>query len=319
MRLRTALPIVVVLLGSTLAADQAVQQPASQRRVFRGGVARVSVAATVRDGRGRPVTDLTASDFDLFDNGQRREIVDFSRDEAPVGIGLLVDVSGSMDVAAKRAAALETSRLLVQSLDKNDRVGLFAFDRLLAELAPVGTTPDEVLRRLARIDSYGRTSVFDAIADTARKLSETGGPRRAVIVLTDGDDNASKLDPAYVSSVASGIDVPVYVFVVVSPLDRAGGKTTVIDEHLAKLQQGSLGNLARWTGGEILVPVRPEDAAAMTKQVVTELRHQYLMAFEPGGQSGWHPLEVRARRPNLTVRARSGYIVPAATGESVGK
>jgi Ca-activated chloride channel family protein len=221
-----------------------------------------------------------------------------------------------MNVAAKRAAALETSKLFVAALNSTDRVGLFAFDRLLDEIAPVGTKPEEVLRRLEGIDAYGRTSVFDAIADAAKKLGETGGPRRAVIVLTDGDDNASKLDPGYVSNVASSIDVPVYVFVVVSPLDRAGGKTTLIDDHLTTLQQGALGNLARWTGGEIFVPVRPEDGTAMTKQVVNELRHQYLMAIEPGGQSGWHPLEVRTKRPNLTVRARSGYMVPGRPGDS---
>ncbi len=251
----------------------------------------------------------------MYDNGQRREILDFSRDEAPVGLGLLVDVSGSMNVAAKRAAAIETARLLVQSLTGEDRVGLFTFDRNLDEVAPIGTTPADVLKKLAAIDSYGRTSVFDAIADTASRLSQSAGPRRAVIVLTDGDDNASKLAPTYVSSVASSIDVPVYVFVVVSPLDRAGGKETVIDDHLTSLQQGALGNLARWTGGEIFVPVTPEQGIAMTKQVVNELRHQYLMAFEPGGQTGWHPLEVRTRRPNLVVRARSGYMVPGRPGD----
>lgn len=311
MRLISATLIGVLTAGSVLSAQQ---NPASQRPVFKAGVSRVSVAATVRDSRGRPVTNLTASDFDLFDNGQPKAILEFSREQAPVGLGLLVDVSGSMNVAAKRAAAVQTSKLLIESLNKDDRVGLFAFDRNLSEVAPLGTSPSEVLKRLAGIDAWGRTSVFDAIADTARKLHDTGGPRRAVIVLTDGDDNASKLAPTYVSGVASSIDVPVYVFVVVSPLDRAGSKT-VIDDHLNSLQQGALGNLARWTGGEILVPVTPEDAVAMTKQVVTELRHQYLMAFEPGGQTGWHPLEVRTRRPNLTVRARSGYMVPGRPGD----
>ena len=109
--------------------------------------------------------------------------------------------------------------------------------------------------------------------------------------------------------------MPVYVIVVVSPLDRTGGKT-LIDDHLQALREGALGNLARWTGGEIFVPASAEDLAAVTQQIVTELRHQYLMAFEPGGQPGWHPLEVRTRRPNLTVRARSGYMVPGRTGVS---
>ena len=311
MRTTAAVLLVVVSVATPLVASQ---QTASQRPVFRAGVSRVAVAATVRDGKGRPVTNLTKTDFELYDNGQKREILDFSRAEAPVGLGLLVDVSGSMNVAAKRAAALETSRLLVQALANSDRMGLFTFDRDLEEVAPIGTKPADVLQKLAAIDSYGRTSVFDAIAETARRLSESAGPRRAVIVLTDGDDNASKLAPSYVSNVASGIDVPVYVFVVVSPLDRAG-KETLIDDHLTSLQQGALGNLARWTGGEIFVPVTPEDGIAMTQQVVSELRHQYLMAFEPGGQSGWHPLEVRTRRPNLTVRARSGYMVPGRPGD----
>jgi Ca-activated chloride channel family protein len=311
MHITAAALLVAVAVTTPLVAAQQQGQP---RPVFRAGVARVSVAATVRDGRGRPVTNLTQADFELFDNGQRRDILDFSREDAPVGLGLLVDVSGSMNVADKRAAALETSRLLVQALASTDRMGLFTFDRDLEEVAPIGTAPAVVLQKLAAIDSYGRTSVFDAIAETARKLSDSTGPRRAVIVLTDGDDNASKLAPEYVSSVASSIDVPVYVFVVVSPLDRAG-KETLIDAHLTSLQQGALGTLARWTGGEIFVPVTPEDGIAMTKQVVAELRHQYLMAFEPGGQTGWHPLEVRTRRPNVTVRARSGYMVPGRPGD----
>jgi hypothetical protein len=124
------------------------------------------------------------------------------------------------------------------------------------------------------------------------------------------------MSAAEVSAIASGIDVPVYVIVVVSPFDRAGGSKSLIDTDLQALREGPLGHLARWTGGEIIVPVSAEDLASATQQLVTELRHQYLMAFEPGGQPGWHPLEVRTRRTDLTVRARSGYVVPARTGVS---
>ena len=160
---------------------------------------------------------------------------------------------------------------------------------------------------------WGRTSLFDAIADTGRRLAASGAPRRAVVVLTDGDDNASHLTPAEVSGIASSIDVPVYVLVVVSPLDRIGqSSASVIDPHLAEQRDGALGNLARWTGGDILTPVAPADTAAATRQIVAELRQQYLMAFEPSRQPGWHPLELRTRQANLIVRARSGYVVPGA-------
>jgi Ca-activated chloride channel family protein len=275
----------------------------------------VTVAATVRDRRGRRITNLTAADFTLLDTGAPRKILEFSTEEASVGLALLVDVSGSMGVADRRNALQETAKALVQWLTKEDQVGLYAFDRGLEEVQPIGTSPDRVLDGLKGIDAYGRTSVFDAVAETSRRLSKTAGPRRAVILLTDGDDNASTLTSAQVSAIARGIDVPVYVFLIISPLDRAGGNDTVIDDKLDGMRNGALGNLARRTGGDILIPVTPEERGVMTRDVVTELRHQYLMAFEPGGQTGWHPLEVRTRRTDLIVRARSGYMVPGRPGD----
>ena len=313
--------MVVLLVGILAAGEVAVpgaqQAPQNEPRpVFKASVARVSVAATVRDRRGRPVTSLTAEDFHLFDNGKPAKILEFSRAQAPVGIALLTDVSGSMDVAEKRAASKETAKQLLQWLKPGeDQIGLYAFDKTLEEVQPLRPAPGDILKRMEGLEPYGKTSLFDAIADTGQRVAVTAGPRRAVVVLTDGYDNASRMSAAEVSALASGIDVPVYVIVVVSPFDKDGRKS-LIDADLQELQNGPLGNLARWTGGEILVPVSAEDLAESTLKLVTELRHQYLMAFEPGGQPGWHPLEVRTKRTDLTVRARSGYVVPARTGVS---
>jgi len=117
-------------MASTLPAPQQDQRP-----VFRSSAARVTLAVTVRDRRGRPVTDLTRADFSLLDRGQPRVIQDFSRDAAPVGIALLADVSGSMDVAEKKAATRQIASQLVASLRAGeDQVGLFAFDRGLEEI-----------------------------------------------------------------------------------------------------------------------------------------------------------------------------------------
>jgi Ca-activated chloride channel family protein len=245
------------------------------------------------------------------------KILEFSRAQAPVGIALLTDISGSMDVAEKRAASKDIARQLLTWLKPGeDFIGLFAFDKTLEEVQPLRPAPGDILKRMDGLEPYGKTSLFDAIADTGQRVAITAGPRRAVVVLTDGYDNASRLTAEEVSAIASSIDVPVYVIVVVSPFDRAGGGKSLIDDDLLALREGPLGHLARWTGGEIIMPVSAEDLAAATQQLVTELRHQYLMAFEPGGQPGWHPLEVRTRRTDLTVRARSGYVVPARTGVS---
>ena len=282
--------------------------------VFRSKVERVTVAATVRDRRGRPVTTLTAADFHVLDNGQPRKILDFQRDAAPMSIAVLADFSGSMDVAQKKAAARDITRQILGNLTAGaDRVGLYAFDQTLQEVQPLRPAPGDILARMDRLEPWGQTKLFDAIAETGHRVAKDGGARRAVVVLTDGNDNASSLSAPEVSGIASSIDVPVYVVVVVSPFDRVNRKTTLIDPSLLNHKTGALGDLARWTGGEILVPITAEENTEVARQIVSELRQQYLIAFEPGGQPGWHPLELRTpRRTDLVVRARSGYVVPGA-------
>lgn len=281
------------------------------RPTFRAAVDRVTVAATVRDKRGRPVTTLKVADFHLLDNGQPQQILEFARDKAPMSIALLADFSGSMDVAAKRGASRDVVEQMMAWLTTGeDRVGLYAFDQGLEEVQPLEPAPGRILEKMDRLEPWGKTRLFDAIAETGRRLASSGAGRRAVVVLTDGDDNASQLTPAEVSAVASSIDVPVYIIVIVSPLDRVGKTSnSVIDPQLAQHRDGALGDLARWTGGDIVLPVTPAEASAATRQIVTELREQYLIAFEPRREPGWHPLELRTTKTNLVVRARSGYLV----------
>jgi len=281
------------------------------RPTFRAAVDRVTVAATVRDKRGRPVTTLKVADFHLLDNGQPQPILEFARDKAPMSIALLADFSGSMDVAAKRGASRDVVEQMMAWLTTGeDRVGLYAFDQELVEVQALEPAPGRILEKMDRLEPWGKTRLFDAIAETGRRLAASGAGRRAVVVLTDGDDNASQLTPAEVSAVASSIDVPVYIIVIVSPLDRVGKTSnSVIDPQLAQHRDGALGDLARWTGGDIVLPVTPAEASAATRQIVTELREQYLIAFEPRREPGWHPLELRTTKTNLVVRARSGYLV----------
>ena len=281
------------------------------RPVFRAGVDRVSVAVTVKTRRGKLVTNLKAGDFQLLDAGETRAITDFRIDPTPVSTALLVDFSGSMGVASRREATRDAAFHLISSLTPGvDQAGLYIFDKELRELQPLAPAPGNILAQLESVARpFGATSLFDAIAETGRMLAKSGGARRAVVALTDGADNASLLTPSEVSGIASSIDVPVYIIVVVSPFDRSG-RTTVDDERLmTAATQGPLGNLARWTGGDIYVGVGPAQSAQAAQHIVSELRQQYLIAFEPGTRLGWHPIELRARDKDLVVRARSGYVV----------
>jgi hypothetical protein len=98
----------------------------------------------------------------------------------------------------------------------------------------------------------------------------------------------------------------VYVFAVVPSIDNPS--TDFSSNEGSSSLTGPLSDLAAWTGGHVFVASTPAARSAAARQIVDELRHQYLIAFESRGRSGWHPLEVRARKKDLTVRARSGYI-----------
>jgi hypothetical protein len=110
-----------------------------------------------------------------------------------------------------------------------------------------------------------------------------------------------------VSGIASSIDVPVYLFAVVSPLDHPDGPDGV-GGATAAVVGGALSDLARWTGGDLFMISGPADAGVAAGQLLSELRHQYLIAFESAPEAGWHRLDIHTRNRELSVRTRSGYI-----------
>jgi hypothetical protein len=157
--------------------------------------------------------------------------------------------------------------------------------------------------------------LYDAVAHAAKAVADRANKHRALLVISDGVDTASKMTPAEVSGIASSIDVPVYLLRVVNPLDHPGGEHEVIETDGRKLQAATLADLARWTGGDIRVTSVPAHTSAAIQDLFTELRHQYLITFEPGTRPGWHPLEIRTRKKSLVVHARGGYMAaPTRSG-----
>jgi VWFA-related protein len=311
--------VTLLLAGTSVAqssgAGQAGQpQDPAQGGVFRAGVELVTVSATVRDRRGRAVSDLTAADFQVFDRGVARPIAEFRTEAAPVSVAILFDVSGSMDIASRALAARFAAHHVLSWLEHGrDEAALFAFDSRLHEVAPFTVDTRALQGALGEVDPFGATSLHDAIADTAKRISERANRRRAIIVLTDGIDTASRLTPADVSGIASEIDVPVYIVAVVLPIDNpdANGPS---DDNDVPLAAGTIRELAAWTGGELFYASTPSDTSKVARQIVRELRQQYLIAFAPSAGAGWHPIEIRTTKKNLTVRARGGYVAGAARG-----
>jgi Ca-activated chloride channel homolog len=309
MRLFLASLIVLALAVSRPASGQPVSGGAPSTATFRAGVELVTVSAVVRDGKGRVVSDLRQSDFELLDGGEPRAIASFRAEPAPLSVALLFDVSGSMQVAAKIEKARVAARHILALLQPGrDELAVYSFDSGLQQRQPFALYEENAAleRSLVGLAPWGLTSLHDAIAATAHEVAARPNAHRAVIVLTDGVDNNSRLSAAEVSGIASSIDVPVYILAVVSPLDHVGANTAVNSERPVPV--GDLADLARWTGGEFFVTSLPLENSQAAARIVEELRHQYLIAFEPVGRPGWRPLEVRTPGRRLVVRARSGYI-----------
>jgi VWFA-related protein len=287
------------------AAKPAGQEPL-QAPTFKTGVNLVSVTAVVRDGKGRVVRNLQRKDFEIFEKGTSRPILEFkASDQGPISLAILFDVSGSMRMASNMEAGKRAVEFILSWVQPHaDEIALFTFDRDLRQETPFTNDPEKVKTALGKMTAIGSTSLYDAIGDTAKKLGNRPSPRRAVVVITDGVDTSSTLKASDVSGIASAIDVPVYVIAVVSPLDHAGEEFAVVPETAVS---GNLENLAHWTGGNLTLVSTPAHASLAARELITELRHQYLLAFEASKGTGWYSLDVRTRRRELTVRARSGY------------
>jgi VWFA-related protein len=308
-----ALAISIASTLILLPAPGAVRATFAQDRpaaTFRSSVDVVSVSAVVRDRKGRFVPNLKPKDFVVAESGQPRPILDFQAEsDGPVKLALLFDISGSMRVGTKAVDAQQTARVILSALKQGDEAAVFAFDTGLDRVSSFTDDVSSLIKALDRIDRpYGQTSIYDAVAATAKALAAQGPgggrmpQRSAVVLLTDGVDTRSRLTPEQVSTIASSIDIPVYVIAVMATVDdpRAGG--TAHDDVA-----GPLPNLARSTGGEMFTASAPAHASVAARQIVDELRHQYLLAFEASSGAGWKPVEVRARDRALTVCARSGY------------
>jgi VWFA-related protein len=308
-----------MLLAALLALPTSgvAQSPASQDSQpaprFRSSIDVVSVAAVVRDRKGRFVSDLSKEDFQIVEGNERRKIVDFRAEaNGPVKVALLMDISGSMRMGARTVDARQGAMHVFAGLRPIDQAAIFTFDTGLDQVSRF-TSDRTVLA--AAIETaqkpYGQTSLYDATAKIARVVAQesrsAGGlpQRAAVVVVTDGIDTRSQLTPEQVAAIASGIDVPVYIMAVMSkvddPRERADDDGSGDGMPATRLQE-----LAQATGGELFMASAPAHASVAARQILGELRHQYVLAFEASTRPGWRPLEVRSK-DGLTVRARSGY------------
>jgi Ca-activated chloride channel homolog len=290
------------------------------------------LTVTVTDQGGRYVTGLQKGDFRVYVDGIQRPLEFLRRDtNTPVSIGILVDTSGSMEPKIPQARAAIAQ--FIRDLNPNDDIFLYAFSDQQFLLQPFTTNHDLVMRRLGLLHAYGDTAIFDTIIDGLRTVSRGRYDKKALLVVTDGMDNASRSTLPLVVGRARRMGVLIYSIGIgdptpsrlglgfgIGPLMFGGDRDHVDAEMLRVLstESGARTYLLREVGdGELL----RQDCTAISN----ELREQYTAGFvvpDPS-MAGYRSLRVDIPgRPELTVRTRKGVTVgpgapPAYAGASV--
>jgi Ca-activated chloride channel family protein len=208
-----------VLLSAQTPFDQAQdRQSDPQSFKFRTGVELVNVNATVTDQSGRFVSGLNKEDFRVYDDEKLQEVTHFNSERVPVSLGIVLDTSGSMDGDKMIAAKQALDRFLFQLIDPNDEVFLYRFDNT-PELIE-GWTRDKrrVSESLRRIQPRGSTALYDAVADAVHLAQQGHNRKKAVVIISDGNDTTSRTDVFAVKQLIRETEVLVYAI----GIDSAG-------------------------------------------------------------------------------------------------
>jgi VWFA-related protein len=302
-RILVTLALSIVGWTSGLAQDA----PGEPQQTFRTSADVVTIQASVRNTKGRPIQGLTTADFEVRDNGQVRPILSLRSDmTSPLSLAILVDTSGSMGLGPKVAMAGQAFESVLSQLRAGqDEIGVFTFDSALREHRAFTSDPAQLKGALDDFQAFGTTSLFDATAAAARRVAGRSATHKAVVVLTDGADTSSMLTAAEVSALASSIAVPVYIVATVPSMDRR--EMMEANDRAPQPNTADLRDLAELTGGQLVFASNFTETTAAASSLVTQLRLQYVLAIEATGEREWRRLDVRVKRPSAVVKARSGY------------
>ena len=274
-------------------------------------VSYVMVPFTVLGPKGVPITDLKAKEVSLMVDGTKVSTDLFERNmSAPVSWTILLDGSGSMALAGKLESAKAAINALTARRKTGDDFALYVFDSQghVNEMVPFTENPSAITRAVDVVKPWGKTAFFDALAEMPERSELGRNPTRAIILLSDGIDNNSRMTRATIEKRLEGVAIPIYAFGLREPGEQRSKRGAMtISEEMANIDV--LEELAAATGGKLFVGNQPEQLARAMDGIENVLRAQYLLGFSPTGKGA-----VKYRRISLelagrvrSVRVRAGY------------
>ncbi len=277
---------------------------------FRTEARLVVLHATVKNNRGQLVTDLTRDAFTVTEDGKRQPIALFRNDDVPVSIGLLIDNSGSM--RAKRAKVEAAALTFVRASNPLDEVFVMNFADKVRVDVPMTNDIRTLEAGISRVDSIGGTAMRDAIDAGERYLTDHATrDRRVLLVVTDGNDNASDRPGSQIQRLAEERGVSIY----------AVGLLNDEDPSKAREARHELNQLAGTTGGAVYYPAGVDEIDGVALDLARQIRTQYTIAFAPAHQArdgSYHRIKLSASGQGpLTVQTRTGYRAVAGDDTSL--
>ncbi len=299
---------VVLLAGATLSGQTPQTTPTPPEDPSKPVTIRtdlVTLTLTVTDLYGRYVSALTKEAFTVTDNNKEQEITFFSDSDAPVSVGIIFDVSGSMggEKINKARTALER---FVASSHPSDEYFLIAFNKRAELLMDRTRNAEAVLQKLQLVKPASNTALYDAVYLGLERVTRGTHQKRALLIISDGQDNASRYNFGEVRRLMKESDVVTYAIGIV---DRGDSAT-----QLGMQGQSFLDELSSVSGGKSFYPTSAIEMDEIFERIAIELRNQYSIGytpsdFQPNGK--WRKVRVKVKPPRglprLTVRSREGY------------
>jgi len=339
-RLAAAAALAAVAAVS-VGAQQTRPQDDAQRFKFRSAVELVNVTATVTDASGRFVRGLRQEDFRVFEDGQEQPLTHFSAERVPVSLGIALDTSNSMDGEKMDAARNALSRFLFDLLDPQDEVFLYRFSDVPELVEGWTTSRERVLSRLRRLVPDGGTAMYDAISE-AIPLAQSGRHRKkALLIISDGNDTNSEATVAEVKRQIRESEVLVYAIGIdgrsqtptwtsgqggsrpppgfpfpfpgprrappVPPRSPTMPRSTGLED---RVNADALREITDDSGGRTEIIRTPRDLDPATAGISDELSQQYSLGYPSTGKDDgrWHTITVEVRGSQYRVRARRGFL-----------
>jgi Ca-activated chloride channel homolog len=265
----------------------------------------VVLHATVQNSNLTPVSGLGKEDFQVYEDGVLQEIESFSHEDIPVTVGLVIDNSGSM--RPKRAEVITAALAFARASNNEDKIFVVNFNEHVSFGLPTNTPfTNETAQlevALSKVAADGMTALYDAVAAALDHLKKGNLDKQALIVISDGADNASRLNMEQIMALARRSDAIIYTI-------------GIYDRDDPDRNPGSLKQLAKATGGAAFFPGSVNNIVQICERIARDIRNQYTITYMPTNinyDGKYRVIQVKATAPDrgrLRVRARAGYYAP---------